>query len=321
MTASSPAWKGYPGRGVSAHLDHVSAGYAGKRVLHDVSLSLWAGQIYVLMGPNGSGKSTLVRLLTGTMQPEAGTVRLDAGEDRKAARPPVSLVPQDIALYPWLTARENCQVFARYAGASRREAAVRASRALALTACEDVASMPTARLSGGYKRRINIAAALVNQPELLILDEPSAGVDLSARRAITETLKVLRDLGTAILLITHDFDDAEALASRAGFLRDGVLVAEGAPGDLTARVYGQSKRIEILLGAPPRPDQMQVLRAQQAIPAAQPDTWLMFRTVEQWDARAVLAGLEAKGLVIKELRLRDPGLEQLYSHFCEEPAI
>jgi ABC-2 type transport system ATP-binding protein len=292
-----------------AVLDGASARHGATRVVDAVSLALWPGEVYVLMGPNGAGKSSLAGLLTGTLTPDSGAARVlgaragGAGRGRRA----VSLVPQEIALYPWLTARENCRAFARIAGLDRREAAARADAALALARCADVGDVRVARLSGGYKRRVNIAAALVNEPRLLVLDEPTVGVDLGAKRAIGATIKTLRGMGAAILLITHDFEDADALADRAGFLRAGRLVGEGRPKALVAAIHGARKRIEIILAAPPGPVETYALREAGATPTATDTVWLMFRVIADWNAGA-------------ELRLREPGLETLYGHFCDPPA-
>ncbi len=281
---------------------------------------LLPGEIYALLGPNGAGKSSLVRLLTGSLKPEKGHVHISG--DAHAPRPGqmVSIVPQDIALYAWLTARENCWAFARISGLSRRDAAARADQMLALTGCEAVADTLAGRLSGGYKRRVNIAAALVNQPRLLILDEPTVGVDLGAKQAIGATIKALRDEGTSILLITHDFEDADRLASRAGFLKKGRLVREGMPAELIAAEFGDSKQIEIHLLEAASSDQEIALREAGATQAGNAAIWQMFRPLAQWDGAHVLSLLEAKGVKVKELRLRDPGLETLYSRFCGETA-
>jgi ABC-2 type transport system ATP-binding protein len=304
-----------------AMIEHASASYGTHRALEDISLSLFPGEIYALLGPNGAGKSSLVRLLTGSLKPESGRVHIneDAGSLRPA-RQTISLVPQDIAVYPWLTAKENCWAFARISGLSRRDAATRASQMLALTGCETVADTLAGRLSGGYKRRVNIAAALVNQPRLLILDEPTVGVDLGAKLAIGATVKALRDEGTSILLITHDFEDADTLASRAGFLKKGRLICEGIPSELIATEFGDSKQIEIHLSDTPSQDQEIALREAGAIQGGNAAIWQMFRPLAQWDGAFVLSLLEAKGVRIKELRLRDPGLETLYSRFCGETA-
>jgi ABC-2 type transport system ATP-binding protein len=301
-------------------IQHATASYGTHLALEDISLCLFPGEIYVLLGPNGAGKSSLVRLLIGSLQPKAGKIHIlmepigIAGTKRQS----VSLVPQDIALYPGLTARENCWAFARVSGLSRRDAVAQANRMLELTGCETVADTLAGHLSGGYKRRVNIAAALVNHPRLLILDEPTVGVDLGAKQAISATIKALRDAGTSILLITHDFDSADTLASRAGFLKKGKLIREGIPSVLIEAEFGHKKQIEIYFSEPPSPEQVIVLRAQGALPAGSATIWHLFKPMVDWDGAHVLSSLELKGVAIKEVRLRDPGLETLYNQFCGE---
>jgi ABC-2 type transport system ATP-binding protein len=301
-------------------VEHATASYGTHRALEDISLSLFPGEIYVLLGPNGAGKSSLVRLLTGSLQPKAGSVRVLTGSSGFSGinRQTLSLVPQDIALYPWLTATENCWAFARASGLRRRDAMGRANHMLALTGCETVADTLAGRLSGGYKRRVNIAAALVNHPRLLILDEPTVGVDLGAKQAINATIKALGDTGISILLITHDFETADTLASRVGFLKKGKLVCEGVPSKLIKSEFRDSKQIEIYFAAPPSLEQVAVLRAEGALPGGSSTIWHIFKPISRWDGSHVLSSLEEKGVKVKELRLRDPGLETLYNLFCDE---
>jgi ABC-2 type transport system ATP-binding protein len=301
-------------------VEHATASYGTHRVLEDISLSLVPGEIYVLLGPNGAGKSSLVRLLTGSLQPQAGSVRILTGSSGLSGtnRQTLSLVPQDIALYPWLTAMENCWAFGRASGLRRQDAIAQANRMLKITGCETVAATLAGHLSGGYKRRVNIAAALVNHPRLLILDEPTVGVDLSAKQAINATVKALGDTGIAILLITHDFETADTLASRVGFLKKGKLVCEGVPSKLIKAEFGDSKQIEIYISDSPSPEQVAVLRAQGAHPAGSPTMWHLFKPLLHWDGSNVLSSLEEKGVVVRELRLRDPGLETLYNLYCDE---
>ena len=299
-----------------ARLNSVSVRYGQTQALSDISMSLLPAQIYVLMGPNGSGKSTLVRLLAGSIKPSAGTVEIARARDARPAPGNVGLIPQEIALYPFLTARENCVAFARIAGLSRTEAAVVADDALRVTACVNVAATRVSRLSGGYRRRINIAVALVAGPDLLILDEPTAGVDAEARKSIAQTLSALRANGTSILMITHDFEDADTLADRVGFLSHGILVAEGEPRTLIDSSFGSAKQWELMFNAAPDRSQRDLLLAEGAeqIDAA---SFRMFKTSDNAGAMRFVETLEREGLTIKDLRLSAPGLQTLYNRFCE----
>ncbi len=295
----------------TAVLADVCAGYGRRRVLEGISLVLRPGEITALLGPNGSGKTSLIKILTGKLMPERGTLRLNG-----PARDAVALVPQDLALYPWLTAAENCRAFARLGGGSPSTAADRSVQALAAVGCGDVADTRVGRLSGGYKRRINVAAALVRQPRLLILDEAMVGIDRDARQAIADALAALRAQGTSVLLVTHDLEEAGALADRVAFLSAGTLVAQGEPRALVSDLHGTAKEVQIDLPAAPDETGRARLQARGALPTGHPKTWLIYRALEHWDIRLLVAELEADGFEVREVRLRDPGLATLYAHYC-----
>lgn len=269
----------------------------------------------MLLGPNGSGKTSLIKVLSGKLPVERGTLRLPG-----SARDAVALVPQEIALYPWLTAAENCRAFARLSGIASRAAAECAAWALQAVACGSVADVRLANLSGGFKRRINVAAALVRQPRLLILDEATVGIDRAARQAIAAALAALRARGTAILLVTHDLEEAEALADRVAFLRAGRLVAQGKPRALVAALHGTRKEVRIDLVRAPNAVQRERLHTRGAVPTDSAETWLTYPTLENWDIARFLDGLKAEGLSVGEVRLRDPGLATLYAHYCGSAA-
>ncbi len=206
--------------------------------------------------------------------------------------------------------------FARFEGFSSAVARERTAWALDLAQCTGEADAPVGRLSGGYRKRVNIAAALVKQPKLLILDEPMAGVDLEARRSIGAAIRAVRATGMAVLLITHDFEEADALADRAGVLVEGRLAGEGTPGELIRRAFGSATRLEIALAREPEVAGLKVLADEGAIPSG--ENWVLFRELEHWNARPVIARLAAGGLAIKETRLRQPGLESVYSRLVAD---
>ena len=298
-------------------LSGVTLDYGSHRALDQVSLNLFEGEIFVLMGPNGAGKSSLVRVLTGALLPDRGSVH-DGIALMRDARRSISLVPQEIALYSWLTARENCIAFARIGGSSRAEAQRRADHALELTRCTDIAHVPVTRLSGGYQRRVNIAAALANEPALIILDEPTVGVDLDAKRAISHLLLTLKAMGTSIVVVTHDFPEADMLADRAGFLMHGRLVLEGRPKALSERHFGASKCIDLVFGKAPDAIGAAELKGLGLERTPIETNWTTYRATERWDANAFADDLAARGFAIREMRLRDPGLEALYLQVCKD---
>ena len=211
------------------------------------------GEIYALLGPNGAGKTTLVRMICGRIKPQAGDIRL-AGRDPfadGAARAALGLAPQALALYPLLTVAENLQAFARLAGLGGAAATEAVAQAMAVTRIDGRARTQVRYLSGGFQRRVNIAAAILAGPRLLVLDEPTVGVDLAAREAIGEVLRRLKGEGVGILLVTHDLDQAEDLADRVGFLSEGAKVLEGVPAMLIAEAFGD--QMEVVVAATPPP--------------------------------------------------------------------
>lgn len=289
--------------------------YRDRRVLDGIDLELCAGRTVALLGPNGAGKTSLMRLVAGRLAPQAGSVRI-AGCDpfaTHAARRAIGWVPQDIALYPRLTVAENLDVFARLAGLGRTARRTAVAEALDLMDIAEVAGRPVGLLSGGYQRRVNIAASLMARPRLVLLDEPTQGVDLHARAAIHAVLERLRREGAALLVATHDFAEAERLADRAAFLAHGRIVREGALPDLLARLRDGAPEHEIALSSPAMGPAEAALRRAGFGPA---DTGLTWRALPSAgprpDAAALLTTLRAEGVPVAEIRIRAPGLEAVY---------
>ncbi len=296
--------------------------YGRRGVLDGIDLEVRAGEIYGLLGPNGAGKTTLVRAICGRLAPDAGSVRL---QDRDLARLPaarraIGLVPQEIGLYGHLSVRENLQTFGRLAGL--RGAALREAVARALAACrlEERRDQRVASLSGGLARRANIAAALLHEPVLLILDEPTVGIDPEARRAIDGVIRGLADGGLAVLLVTHDLAQAGHLCDRVGLLFAGRLRAEGPPRALLDRHFHGRRELLVELAERPGPTAAGSLAALGLEGDASGLIWQ--REVEQdrdalgdWSRR-----VEGLGLPLQELRLREPGLPSLFARLEAEAA-
>jgi ABC-2 type transport system ATP-binding protein len=212
----------------------------GTEALQGVSLDVHAGEFFGLLGPNGAGKSTLIHCTTGLARPTAGTVRVfghDAVEHYEQARLAVGLAPQDLNLDWFLTLEETLDYHGGYFGMPRRERRERARElldAFSLTAKKDDR---TRTLSGGMKRRLVLARALMHRPRLLILDEPTAGVDVELRLELWHYVQRINAEGTTILLTTHYLEEAEQLCDRIAFIHDGQIAAHGTSRELAAR-YG-----------------------------------------------------------------------------------
>jgi ABC-2 type transport system ATP-binding protein len=293
--------------------------YGGKPVLRGVDLTLRPGEIYGLLGPNGAGKTTLIRAICGRIRPDGGEVLLNGRDPARvpAARAGLGLVPQEVALYPNLTVAENVQTFAALAGTPRKAMAAAVRRALDLTRTLDRAQEVVKHLSGGYQRRVNIAAAIVHEPSLLILDEPTVGVDIDAREAVDAVIRDLRDLGVAVLMTTHDLDQAGALADRVGFLREGEMVLEGRPQALVAEAFGDRKEILVHLAQAAAPADQARLAKAGLEPTPHAQVWTRLDAGGHAAAGRLDRRLREMGLTPREIRVREPSLANLFTLVAE----
>jgi lipooligosaccharide transport system ATP-binding protein len=228
----------------------IRKSYGGREVVAGIDLELARGECYGLIGPNGAGKTTTLRMLLGLTVPDAGSITLLDHPVPQAAREGrirVGVVPQIDNLDPDFTVRENLLVYGRYFGLTQAQVLERLPRLLEFAALESRADSRVQELSGGMKRRLVLARALVNDPELLFLDEPTTGLDPQARHQMWERLRLLLRQGKTILLTTHFMDEAERLCDRLKIIDHGVTLAEGAPHALIAEhiepevveVYGE----------------------------------------------------------------------------------
>ncbi|MGF9757355.1 ABC transporter ATP-binding protein [Microvirga sp. 0TCS3.31] len=292
---------------------HVRLG--AREVLQGLDLCLNQGEIFGLLGRNGTGKTTLMRLLTGQLRPTSGEVRVFGGDPGRDAEPRrmMSLVPQDIALYPRLTVRENLEIMAGMAGLAKGEIPLRVEEAMALVQVEGRQGDLIDHLSGGYKRRANIAAALLTRPRLLLLDEPTVGVDVDARLSLHRALRRLRDEGTSILLTTHDLDEARVLADRIGILASGRMAEEGPAGDILRRMFGDRREVVVTLSREPGNAVKSALERLGFAPTASPLEWTSWSAgVESFST--LPAALRRHGIDLHEIRLQEPGLEHVLAH-------
>jgi ABC-2 type transport system ATP-binding protein len=207
--------------------------YDGFEAVRGIDFEIGAGEVFGLLGPNGAGKTTTVEILEGYRRRSAGEVRV-LGEDPARAdrtwRSRIGVVPQSGELFPSLTVREHLELFAGYYEHHRPPQEV-----LELVGLVEKADAKTRTLSGGQQRRLDLGVALVGDPELVFLDEPTTGFDPGARRAAWETIRGLRSLGKTILLTTHYIEEAQQLADRVAVLRRGEIVASGTPSELIGR--------------------------------------------------------------------------------------
>jgi ABC-2 type transport system ATP-binding protein len=225
----------------------VSVAYGAKHVLRDVSLAIDRGEIVALLGPNGAGKSTLSRAICGQIGVSAGTVRVMGSDPLRSekAKRSIGLVPQDIALYDRLTPRENLAAFGAIMGVARKERLRRSEALLERVGLGDRMNDPVRSLSGGMQRRVNIAVALMHDPALLVLDEPTVGLDAHSQAGVVELLRSLRADGTAVLLVTHDLAEAQLVSDRLAIIVKGRIRMSGSLNDLVQRDFADVRLVRI----------------------------------------------------------------------------
>jgi len=211
----------------------------GVAALDGINLDVPEGSFFGLLGPNGAGKTTLIRSIVGLVRPDGGELRVNGhsmlGPDAPAARRTVGYAPQEIALDRFVKVRDLLSLHGRYFGMTRADATARADELLAVFDLSDKAGTLPSRLSGGMRRRLMLARALVHRPDLVILDEPTAGVDIELRDELWQYIRKLHADGTTILLTTHYLEEAETLCERVAFIRAGRIIADGTPAELRER--------------------------------------------------------------------------------------
>jgi ABC-2 type transport system ATP-binding protein len=221
------------------HIDNLVKRYpTGTEALKGVSLDIQAGEFFGLLGPNGAGKSTLIHCTTGLAQPTSGSIEVfghDAIDHYEQARIAVGLAPQDLNLDWFLTAAETLDYHGGYFGMPKKERRERTKELLEAFSLTEKKDDRTRTLSGGMKRRLVLARALMHRPRLLILDEPTAGVDVELRLELWQYVQRINDEGTTILLTTHYLEEADQLCDKIAFIGGGEIVAQGTSAELAAK--------------------------------------------------------------------------------------
>jgi ABC-2 type transport system ATP-binding protein len=283
--------------------------------VNGVSFTVAPGETYGLLGPNGAGKTTTISMVAGLLEPDAGEIVV-AGRPMSTrsidAKRSIGLVPQDLAVYPDLTARENLRFFGRLQGMRGDELAGRIDAVLDVIGLADRADDRSETYSGGMKRRLNIGIGLLHEPELLILDEPTVGVDPQSRNAILESVEHLAGSGMAVLYTTHYMEEAERLCDRVAIVDNGVIVAEGTRRELVERI-GQHDLVRLTGEG----DMSAAARALEAVPAVEKVVeaeQLLEVTVAQAGAvlPAVLAAATGAGMHVTGVAVVEPDLEAVF---------
>jgi ABC-2 type transport system ATP-binding protein len=292
----------------SVRVEGLSKRYGARDALRGVSFQVEPGEIVALLGPNGAGKTTTVEILEGYRTRDGGEAEvlgLDPGRGGRELRERIGIVLQGTSTHPHLSALEAVELFAGYYRRPRN-----ASELISLVGLDDVADQRVRTLSGGQRRRLDLALALVGSPELLFLDEPTTGFDPEARRGAWETIRQLAEGGTTVLLTTHYLDEAATLADRVIVMRGGRIVAEGPPGSLGA-VAGAEIRFRLPDGValPELPGLLLTATGEDVVGSSDLPTEAL-HALTGW---AIEQGVQLEGLEV-----RRPSLEDVYLELTAE---
>jgi ABC-2 type transport system ATP-binding protein len=269
--------------------------YGPREVLHGISFRVEAGEVFALLGPNGAGKTTTVEILEGYRRRDDGEVSVLGADPARAGsefRARIGIVLQSSAVYPLLSVRELLELFAGY-----YERARAVDEVIELVGLTERREARVRTLSGGQLRRLDLALALVGDPELIFLDEPTTGFDPAARRQAWETIRGLRELGRSILLTTHYMEEAQALADRLAILRDGRIVATGSPRELLSSAEGVEIRYR--------------RNGEELVISTDEPT----RVLHELTSEALAEGIE-----LEDIEVRRRSLEDLYLELTREEA-
>lgn len=294
----------------------IRKSFGSTEVLKGIDLRVERGTVYALLGPNGAGKTTLVHILSTLLRPDGGSAAvfgLDVVQSGDAVRRRIGLTGQFAAVDESLTGLENLILFGRLLGYPKRDAAVRAEEWLSVFGLTEAAGKPAGTYSGGMRRRLDIAAAMLVKPDLLFLDEPTTGLDPRSRNEVWDIVRTLTELGTTVLLTTQYLEEADRLSNRIAVLNEGVVIAEGTPAELKASVGSGTIRLQLarkeqrgeaeavlqrVLGIPVRSDSDQAVLT---VPAPDPKL-----------AAQALLELTHSGIELDQFSLGQPSLDEVF---------
>ena len=301
-------------------IQSVSKTFGDFRALNDISLNIEKGTIFGLLGPNGAGKSTLINILSCQTRPSSGSVYisgLDVVSDKKDVLSIIGVVPQENSFYDELTVAENLRYFGSLYGVAGIDIKKRSHRMLEMLQLTEKKGSRASTLSGGMKTRLNIACALIHKPEVLILDEPSVGLDPVSRKALWDTIREVNNEGTTILITTHYMDEADLLSDRILIMHRGNIVVEGTPGELKQTVGERVIQITSTPGNYPalteRLDQLEGVAS-----CTVNENGLMITLLDEKALEYVIETFEGRGEHITNIESNRPSLENVFIHFAQE---
>jgi ABC-2 type transport system ATP-binding protein len=307
FTPASPA----PVSAFPLQIDSLVKRFGAVLAVDGISLELRSGECLGLLGPNGAGKSTLIRSIVGRVIPDGGRVAVFGHEaSSPAARAALGWVPQELALYPRLTCKENLTAFGQYQGLSAGQIRQSVAWCLDWAALQDRERDLARTLSGGMKRRLNMAAGIIHKPKVVLMDEPTVGVDPQSRNRIFEMIEALRAEGAAIIYTTHYMEEAERLCDRVAIIDHGRIVALGTSAELVHNSFGARSQVLARFEGP----------AERAAPWVAEhggrlvDSTAEFTIEHPTEVAALLDSAASAGLELVDLSLRRPNLDSVFLH-------
>ncbi|WP_051279060.1 ABC transporter ATP-binding protein [Hellea balneolensis] len=291
----------------------LSVRYGKHHALKNIDVEIASGELIGIIGPNGAGKTSFIKALCGRVNydgyVEIADARLKRGHDRQKL---LGLVPQDIGLYGHMSARENLTVFAKIMGLPKTSRKTAVEDALIAVGMSGKANDLVSALSGGMKRRINVAAAIMHNPTVIIFDEPTAGVDVPARDTLHRLARKLAERGIAVLLVTHELEQAEALCDKVLILCDGAKLDFDTPPRILSRNFAGMREVMVRYASPPEAEVVKSMKPFEFSQGELPTIWTaMTQASEVSFVSAFMTALKNRNDLVREVSVRRPGLTSL----------
>ena len=285
--------------------------------LDGASFELRQGELLALLGPNGAGKTTLIRAIAGRVRLDSGEIRMfDRLLDGRHTPPELGIVPQEIAIYPLLTARENLEVFGALHGLQGQDLRKQVDWGLDSVGLSDRGRDPVGQFSGGMRRRLNIACGVLHRPRVVLLDEPTVGVDPQSRDRIYDTLAALAAAGASLLLTTHHLEEAEARCSRTVIIDHGKAIASGTTPELVDQTVGRFRLVSLRLNMPLGIADAARLTSEAGVDIDAADAKVVKARMRDvaMELPTLLDTIRAAGRTIDDVDVRGPSLQAVFIH-------
>jgi len=305
------------------HVEGLAVSYGDFQALKPLSFDVNPKELIGIIGPNGAGKTSLIKTLCGHINHE-GNIKIDGKEvgKRHSRQKLLGLVPQEIGLYEHMSGYENLHAIAKIMGISRASRKAAVDKALQAVDLTEKADVLVRDLSGGMKRRINVAAAIMHGPKLIIFDEPTAGVDIPARDTVHRLARELAETGMAVLLVTHELEQAEALCDKVLILSNGEKLAFDHPAKILSKSFAGMREVMVRYAAPPTQDSLNSMRPFEFTQGELPTIWTaMTEASEVSFVSAFMTAFRNGDQLVREISVRRPGLTSLMHRIEKTGAI